>query len=529
MIRRQLWVALLFVLGTVAHAQSCVTQSQVTVTGSLRASNGLPSSNASITMQPSQVGIVAGCMVNTMATTACATSVDGSVVQSPNPLAATITSTTGTGTLPSGTYYVTYAWYDALGHVTLTAPETVQQLSAQGSLAVSAPAGGVPDTAVGMNVYIGTARGMETLQGQTVGGASFNKATPLVAGSALPGTNNTVCVATANDTIWPTGTGYIVTMEDSSGNALPGYPMQWQLNGPGTSINLSQGLPYYHGVVFYPTPILSAPQGHVTQSISGPLNMGGYSLLNVGAIGVGTALPAWPVDVENGAINASGGFILNGGAGVATGNCLTAGSDAFHTFDVPATCLTSATSLFYQTVTDQSTPLPQRGILNFTGRFGITDEGGTATLVDVNSTSGNSPGQPFVVTTASMPGSTTDCARWDGSGGLTTVTCASPTPTVTAVDVTGSRSFGTTFHNTGGPMMVSGFALEGPSGSGIGQISCQAGPSTPSMELWASGYTSTNIGTPAGFSCLIPQGYFYEITKSGDIAALSAWIETTFN
>ena len=40
---------------------------------------------------------------------------------------------------------------------------------------------------------------------------------------------------------------------------LPGYPMLWQITGPGTTINLSQGLPYYHGVVMYPSPILASP------------------------------------------------------------------------------------------------------------------------------------------------------------------------------------------------------------------------------------------------------------------------------
>jgi len=39
--------------------------------------------------------------------------------------------------------------------------------------------------------------------------------------------------------------------------------------GPGTTINVSNGLPYYHGVVMYPTPILASPLNHATQSING--------------------------------------------------------------------------------------------------------------------------------------------------------------------------------------------------------------------------------------------------------------------
>jgi hypothetical protein len=54
--------------------------------------------------------------------------------------------------------------------------------------------------------------------------------------------------------------------------------MSWQLLGPNSTINLSNGLPYYHGVVTYPSPILASPFNHAVQSISGPLNLGNYGL-----------------------------------------------------------------------------------------------------------------------------------------------------------------------------------------------------------------------------------------------------------
>jgi hypothetical protein len=417
-VKRTCWLLAVMVVllagARVGRAQSCVTQSQVTLVGTLRANNGLPSVNDTINLTPSQVGIVAGCGVNTMATTACATSVDGSVVQTPNPLVATLTSTTLTGTLPSGTYYVTYGWYDAQGHVTLAGPETVQQLGAQGSLVVGAPSSGVPATAVGMKVYIGTASGTETLQGQTVGAGSYNQSVPLVSGSALPGTNNTVCVATANDSIWPVGTGYVVTMVDPSGNALPGFPMQWQLNGAGTTINLSNGLPYYHGVVFYPTPVLAAPPAHATQSVSGPLTFGGYNVTGVGALGVGTTLPAWPIDVENGAVNASGGYIFNGGIGVAPANCLLADSDAFHTFRVPGTCVTTLPTLYYQTVKLNGSAQTQRAALNFSTRFVLSDSSSPAqTTVDVHAT-----GNAAEVVTATAAATAGNCAQWASAGNM---------------------------------------------------------------------------------------------------------------
>jgi hypothetical protein len=65
---------------------------------------------------------------------------------------------------------------------------------------------------------------------------------------------------------------------------------------------------------------------HGPQSISGLLNMTGYNLINLGALGVGTSTPSFPVDVENGysstpVVTASGG-VSGGvaGGGGATGS-----------------------------------------------------------------------------------------------------------------------------------------------------------------------------------------------------------------
>ena len=71
-----LLIALLFsltILAPLAHCQTCVTNSQVTLTGSLRAANGLPSSNSIISLAPSQVSFIAGCGVNLPTQTTCAT------------------------------------------------------------------------------------------------------------------------------------------------------------------------------------------------------------------------------------------------------------------------------------------------------------------------------------------------------------------------------------------------------------------------------------------------------------------------
>ena len=219
----------------------------------------------------------AGTVVSSAVT--CATSSDGSVVGIGNPLVKSVVGAMpGSGTLPAGKYYVTFTFYDFTGKETLKAPETLTQLTGTGRLSVAVPVNGIPTGAAGMRVYIGAASGTETLQGQTAGSANFLQSIPLLAGAALPATNTTACGIVANDALWPTGTGYNVALTDSSGNSLPGYPMMWQLMGPGTTINLSSGLPYYNGIVMFPTPILASPLNHGTQSISGPLNLGVYGL-----------------------------------------------------------------------------------------------------------------------------------------------------------------------------------------------------------------------------------------------------------
>ena len=423
-------LAVLFI-APVAHCQSCVTSSQVTITGTLRAANGIPTSNAILTLTPSQAGFIAGCGVNVPTATTCATSTDGSVVQTPNPLDSPLLSTSGSGTLPSGVYYVVYEWYDSLGHVTLPSPESRQTLSSSGTLVVNPPASGVPSTAAGMDVFIGTTSGGETLQGQTTGSASFAQSTALSSGSSPVSTNNTVCVATANDAVWPTGTGYVATMTDSDGNGLPGFPMQWQLLGAGTTINLSNGWPYYHGVVTYPVPILASPQNHGQQSITGSLNLSGYNLLNAGKVGVGTSTPGWALDVENGPINTLNGYLVNGSGGT-IGKCLA--SDGNY-YDTPVSCITSLPTLYYQTIYADGSAQTQRSGLNFASPLFTVSDSASPSQTSVSLTASGTG--LTLVTTPSSPGASTALAQFDGNGNVVPFTggsnaCASFTPTATS-------------------------------------------------------------------------------------------------
>jgi hypothetical protein len=273
---KRLWCALLFLASVLPAAAQYVT-----LTGTLAAANGLSAPDYTISFTPTQMFFVAGTSITVNTSTFCSTTIDGTVHGPLDPQNPAVLSTSTTGTLPAGNYYVEYAWYDSAGNTTLVSPEVVQQLTAAGSLKVNLPSSGLPQGVVGMDVYIGTASGIETLQGSQLGTAQFNQAAPLASGSAVPAANTTICKQIANDAGWPTGTGYQVAFSDTSGNTVPGYPMTWQLLGPNSTINLSNGLPTYNGSVTYPSPILASPLNHNLQSISGPLNMSGYDVTGI--------------------------------------------------------------------------------------------------------------------------------------------------------------------------------------------------------------------------------------------------------
>lgn len=496
---------LVLLLSSIGHCQTCVTNAQVTLAGNLRLSNGLPAKNYNMTLTPTQQGYIAGCGVNLGISSACATSTDGSVVGLPNPLTATINTSTGSGSLGSGVYYTVYEWYDAAGHVTLASPETIASLSGSGSLVVNPPASGMPSLAIGMDVFIGTSSGGETLQGQTTGSASFVQAAALTSGASPASTNTTLCQVIANDTIWPTGTGYNVNLTDSRGNPVPNYPMQWQLLGAGTTINLSDGLPYYHGVVFYPVPVLSQPANHGTQSISGGLNLSGYFLYNTGRVGVGTSTPAWGLDVEgaaaNGAVNANTGYRVNGSGGTLGQALCSDGTylDAFCTF------LTSLPTIYYQTVQSNGTNQTQRSNLNFSSAFALTDSASPSrSTVDLATT--------VTPATCANPSSVV----YDAYGRITSCTAGTVAPRKTValwngasgvmVDdsesgsgyLSGAISWGTTITGT---YYVNCFTTGFPSGSTIGQRAGVTAFGTPiSGTTFSYGVEMSGLSAGRGYT-----------------------------
>jgi hypothetical protein len=357
-----------------------------TVTGILQGPSGLPVKNGTLAFNLQQAGLIAGSGSVVPTTASCYTSTDGSVVGVPNPLTLPVTSIAyGSGTMAAGVYIVVYTFLDNAGNRTLPSPELEVQLTSTGSLIVSPPAS-FPANAAGITVFVGTVSGAETGQGNTVGPTQvFNQnETPVSTPTTLPTTNTTPCNIAFNDTIIPYS-GYNVSLLSSSGNAYPGWPQAWQLNGGLSGIvNISNGAPLWNGTVVYPQPLMSQPLHHGPQSISGLLDMSGYKIQNTGGVGVGIA-PVWGVDVV-GYINSTLGYLVNGNGGT-TGQCLVSNGNSF----LPGSCGVAPT-LYYQHVLLNGSILPQEPYLNFNNGIGAADNPGS-TRTDVGlATSGVSAG-----------------------------------------------------------------------------------------------------------------------------------------
>jgi hypothetical protein len=349
-----------------------------TVTGTLQGPSGLPVKNGTLTFNLQQAGLIAGSGSVVPTTASCYTSTDGSVVGVPNPLTLPSTSINyGSGTLPAEIYYVAFTFYGSGSIETLASPELRVQLTGTGSLTISPPAT-FPAGATGMRVYVGTASGAETAQGNSIGptGTFVQMSPPLNTGETIPATNTSLCSIAFNDTIIPYS-GYNVSLISASGNAYPGWPQAWQLNGgPSGTLNISNGAPLWNGTVVYPMPILSQPLNHGPQSIAGLLNMTSYNLVNVGLLGVGTSTPAFGIDVENQYINTNQGYLYQGGSG-SNGQCLISNGTAF----IPGSCGIAPTT-YYQHVLRQGTIFPQEPYINFDGNFTVADNPGS-TRTDV--------------------------------------------------------------------------------------------------------------------------------------------------
>src|SRR5437764_6439283 len=251
-----------------------------TINGQIQiASSGRGVANSTLTFTLSQPAVVSGTATVVTTPVNCYTDASGNVVGLPNPQSAPVLSTnSGSGTLPAGSYYVRYTWANSSGE-TVASAEAVRATTLTGTLIVQAPAN-PPVNATQWKIYVSTTSGAETLQTtQTAPFTNYSQSAPLTAGAAMPAANTSVCNLRFNDELQPSYTGYNVNLATTGGATVPGFPQKWYLSGGSAgTVNVGAGLPLYSGVVVYPQPILTTPANNAQQSISGPLNLNGFKL-----------------------------------------------------------------------------------------------------------------------------------------------------------------------------------------------------------------------------------------------------------
>lgn len=257
-----------------------------TVTGVEQNAQQGPLPNATFTFTLTQAAVVSGTASVVPSSVNCYTDSNGNVVGLPTPLSATLSVNLASGTLPGGTYYIRSAWNNTSG-TTQASAEQVQVLASSGTLIITPPTNKQPGAATQYNVYIGTTSGGETLQGTVSisGGtfAAYSQSTPLIAGSALPASNTSVCSLRFNDELQPSFVCYNVGLTTQTGAMVSGYPQYFYLAGGSSgTVNLSTGTPSSSvcqgsGVV-YPQAIVTTPAFNGLQSINGPLSLNGFGL-----------------------------------------------------------------------------------------------------------------------------------------------------------------------------------------------------------------------------------------------------------
>lgn len=249
------------------------------ITGTVKTANGSAVRNGTLGFTLNQAGIVAGSFSVTSTPVYCYTSTDGSVVGLPNPIVApTAVGNTASGSIILGTYLVRIS-YVTTGPTTETiySPSTSVVLGATGRIDVTGPTV-QPTNAYGYRVYAGTVSGSEHLQSTVVGFGNTSITTYNSGGAASSTTNTTVCAVQFNDTIIPSFTKYSVSLTNSNGASVPGFPQNWYLAGSSVDISTSYPLAAVSQQTRFPTPILANPSSNAQQSVASPLTLNGYSL-----------------------------------------------------------------------------------------------------------------------------------------------------------------------------------------------------------------------------------------------------------
>lgn len=249
-----------------------------TITGTLTTPTiSVPLSNVSISLTLSQAGVDVTNTYN-LATTPvqCATDSIGSVRGIKDPLIQPIASATNSGGTLSGGYFAKIAYFDLSGNITYPSPVlSVNVTGPNNAITFTAPSLH-PFSAIGYKTYLGLTSGSEKLQSTVTGWGSSIITTYNGSGTAVPTSNSTVCTLTFNDSIIPSYTTYTVSILNSNGGLVGGFPQSWYLSG--TTLNIASIIPVSNINVKYQTPILSNPlSSYATQSINSPLTLNGFA------------------------------------------------------------------------------------------------------------------------------------------------------------------------------------------------------------------------------------------------------------
>lgn len=238
--------------------------------------------------------------------------------------------------------------------------------------------------------------------------------------------------------------------------------------------------------------------------------LAGFAALALIAMTAGFA-----VNINGAIVNALTGFQFNGAA--PNGHVLCGNGSLY----VDAASCGAAAN--YQTMQSNSTPLTQRGILNFDTNFALADTSPSTTVHLASSIGVNAATATALAATPAQctGGSFATGIAANGAANCTVIPGANGSLT----DVTGSRSFVTVFTNSNtAAMYVSGFGVT-TSGGDTSQIDCVVN----GIRVWSSQANATVAGGHTGFSCMVPAGGAYSVSASGTTAVtLGGWAEFVY-
>ncbi len=430
--------------------------------------------------------------------------------------------------------------------------KTVSRILACAAMAIAAFGQGGPAPVVPQQFF--SNNGIPVASG-TVCTYTSGTSTPLVTyTSATLGTPNPACVpldGAGRASIWIGNAVYRFVLKSSTGSTI------WTQDGIGIVAPLSlggywalsSGTLYNGGGSGTSTKVCLSVAGGCTTALA-LLNLNGASsgnnlllriddsanLPGLNLYGSGVAYGSYAAD--------SGGLQLRNGTGasqmsISTGNVLVhnfLGGGAT-TLDVQAGTGQATTDLFHLK-TSAGTDLAWADHLgNFVAPlFNSSSTGGSITFQNSNSNfSVDGDGNISAARKINMVGgggaayqvNGTTIVDNAGNATVNTLTCVT-TPcgnaaagVTTQSDVTGSRSIGTVYHNTGSTAMMVTVAISGNGiGSEVDALTDASTPPTTKVGAFAGGVTLLN-----SISFWVLPGNYYEITQFSTGAVVESWIE----